>query len=52
MSRCRGFKSLDECVNPEYHDAWGCCVTVKDAIDHAILHIEEKAFRRYNTKGT
>lgn len=51
MSRCRGFKSLDECVNPEYHDAWGCCVTVKDAINHAIWEIERRAFKRYSRRG-
>ena len=51
MSRCRGLKSLDECVNPEYHRAWGCCVTVKNAIDYAISLIEDKAFKRYSHRG-
>lgn len=51
MSRSRGFKSLDECVNPEYHRAWGCCVTVKEAIDHAIRFIEDKALRRCSRQG-
>ena len=51
MSRCRGLKSLDECVNPEYHRAWGGCVTVKDAIDNAICSIEDTAFKRYSYKG-
>ena len=51
MSRCRGLKSLDECVNPAYHRAWGCCVTVKDAIDNAMVLIEDKAFKRYSQRG-
>lgn len=51
MSRCRGFRSLDECVNPEYHDSWGCAVTVKDAINDAIEVIERKALQRYSHIG-
>ena len=51
MSRRRGFKSLDECVNPEYHWAWGCPVTVKEAIDNAIDDIADRAFRRYSRIG-
>ncbi len=51
MSRCRGFKSLDECVNPEYHNEWGHCVTVKDCIDCAIFHIVDKAMRRWGKHG-
>ena len=51
MSRCRGFKSLNECINPEYHRAWGHGVTVKDCIDNAIFHIVCKAMRRYGKHG-
>ena len=51
MSRKRGFKHLTECVNPEYHDAWGTFVTVKDVIDHCIWVIEDRAFRRLAKYG-
>ena len=49
MSRQRPVKSLYECVNPEYLDAWGGCPTVKEAIDYSIDQIARTAYRRRNT---
>jgi len=51
MSRCRGFKSLDECVNPIYYTTWGCSVTVKQCIANCFYIIEQKAYRRISHHG-
>ena len=51
MSRCRGFKSLDECVNPIYYNTWGCSVTVKQCIANCFYTLEQKAYRRISQHG-
>lgn len=51
MSRCRGLTSLDECVNPRYHTAWGSVVTVKEAIFNSFHKIEQEAYRRVTHYG-
>lgn len=47
MRRNRPFRSLDECVNPEYMRG-GTNVTVKDSIDFCISDIYTEALRRRN----
>ena len=51
MARCRGFKTLNEAVNPEYHREWGHPVSVKDSIDYCIMLIKQKLYRRVNKHG-
>ena len=45
--RCRPFRSLNECVNPEYM-RFGNIVTIGETITHCIGRIVEKARQRQN----
>lgn len=53
-SRRRGFKHLNECVNPEYWEAWGQHVTVQQCIDaelaRLISGLMSRAWRRGDFK--
>ena len=51
MSRSRGLKHLEECVNPEYLYVWGG-PSVKQAISSALDDIQERAERRFWKRGT
>lgn len=51
MSRCRGLKHLEECVNLEYLYEWGG-PSVRDAILMALNDIQERAERRFWKYGS